>query len=240
MSFKEIKSEAKKLYKGNVSKCAGAEFASFVIKYTPLLAVFTVQFLCMQRLGDGYNGVFSGLFGLLYLAATVFVCLPTTIGTGMYFTAKTLKRNPVIDKIFCAYKNWHGKCASAAIPLGILIAENVVGSILSYAAYRCLGNIGAVVSAAIILLEIIAVIYTLAAYAPLTYVLETYSDISVGMTIGKTLRVSSKNRGKIVGFYLSFILWILLGIVTLGIGFVWIMPYIRLSSRVLFGDLDKG
>lgn len=239
MSFKEIKTKAKSVYKGNVADCAKTELASFVIKCTPLLVIFTAQFLCMQKLNDGISGILSGIFGILYLAAIIFVCLPVGVGAGMYFTAKIGKKNPITDKIFCAYKNLSVKGAASAIPFGIVVIETVIGDILLFAAYKPL-NGGLIAAVAVVLLEIAVIIYTLAAYAPLTYVLETYSDVTAGMAVGKTLRISSKNRGKIIRFYLSFILWAILGTITLGIGFIWIMPYIRLSARVLFSDLDKG
>lgn len=240
MSFKEIKKEAKDVYKGNVSGCVGAGLAAFVIKYTLPLVIFTMQFICIQKTGENYNGIFSGIFGLLYLAAAVFVCLPMSVGEGMYFTAKINGSKPVIDKIFCAYKKLNVRGAAAAIPFGIVILESTLCNVLSFASYKILGDAGIIGASVVIMLELIVIIYTLTAYAPLTYVLETYSDISAGMAIGKTLRISSKNRGKIFGFYLSFVLWFSLGILTLGIGFIWIMPYIRLSARGLFKDLDKG
>ncbi len=240
MSFKEIKQQAKKTYKGNIGQCAKTEFAAFIIKCTPLLVIFTAQFLCIQNMGDNYNGVFSGIFGLLYLAAVVFVYLPIAVGNGMYFAARINEKNPVTDKIFCAYKNMGVRGAAAAVPFGIIITESILGNVLTFAAYRFVPNAGILAAAAVVLLELAAIIYTLAAYAPLTYVLETYGNVTVGMAIGKTLRISSKNRGRIIRFYLSFILWIFLGIPTLGIGLIWIMPYIHLSARVLFKDLDRG
>lgn len=240
MSFKEIKKKAKGAYKGNVSGCVGAGLASFVIKSTPALVIFTIQFMCIQNMGDNYNGIFSGIFGLLYLAAAVFVYLPVCVGEGMYFTAKVCGKRPVIDKIFCAYKKLNVRGAAAAVPFGIIILESTIFNVLSFAAYKLLGGNGIFGAAAVMLIELIVIIYTLMAYAPLTYVLETYGDISAGMAIGKTLRISSKKRGKIFGFYLSFILWFLLGILTLGIGFVWIAPYMRLSAAELFKDLDKN
>lgn len=240
MSFKEIKNKAKSAYKGNVGGCAKTEFAAFVIKNTPFLVILTAQFLCMQNFKDGYTAVISGIFGLLYLAATVFVCLPVGVGNGMYFTAKVNEKNSVTDKIFCAYKNLSARGAAAAVPLGIIIIESILGNVLTFAAYKFVPNVGIIAAAAVVLLELAAIVYTLAAYAPLTYVLETYDDVSVGMAIGKTLRISSKNRLRIIGFYLSFVLWVFLGIITLGIGLIWIMPYVRLSARVLFKDLDRG
>lgn len=240
MSFKEIKNEAKTVYKTNTSGCILTNFAAFVIKFTLPLVIFTMQFIFMQNMGDNYNGIYSGIFGLLYLASVVFVYLPMLVGEGTYFTAKINNKNPVTDKIFCAYKNLSVKGAAPAVPFGIVILESVICNILSFAAYGCLGKYGIFASAAVTLIECIVIIYTLAAYSPLTYVLETYDDISAGMAIGKTLRISSKRRGQIIRFYLSFIPWVLLGIITLGIGFIPIMPYIKLSSKILFKNIDRG
>jgi uncharacterized membrane protein len=47
-------------------------------------------------------------------------------------------------------------------------------------------------------------------------------------------------KGKLFGLYFSFIGWALLCILSLGIGFFWLIPYIQLSQANFYEDLKKN
>jgi len=47
-------------------------------------------------------------------------------------------------------------------------------------------------------------------------------------------------KGKYFLLCLSFIGWVLLGIITLGIGFLWIIPYIWLTQANFYENLKKN
>jgi uncharacterized membrane protein len=46
-------------------------------------------------------------------------------------------------------------------------------------------------------------------------------------------------KGDIFMMYLSFIGWILLGCITAGIAFLWVMPYIRTTNVFLYAFLKE-
>jgi uncharacterized membrane protein len=48
------------------------------------------------------------------------------------------------------------------------------------------------------------------------------------------------NKGKLFGLYLSFIGWGILCILTLGIGFLWLYPYVSLSLANFYEDIKQN
>jgi uncharacterized membrane protein len=65
-----------------------------------------------------------------------------------------------------------------------------------------------------------------------------------GMGAMEAIRLSSElmngQKWKLFLLNLSFIGWILLGIITLGIGFIWIMPYMMTASANFYEDLKQA
>lgn len=98
-------------------------------------------------------------------------------------------------------------------------------------------------------LMIIGVILLLAvavyAYAvSLKYVLSFYiaydePDLSSKEVVEKSAKMMNNNRGNYFVLTLSFIGWAILGIITLGIGYFWLIPYIQVS-QICFYEALKG
>lgn len=65
-----------------------------------------------------------------------------------------------------------------------------------------------------------------------------------GMKASEVIRLSSDlmngNKGRLFLLYVSFIGWALLCILTLGIGFLWLSPYITASQAMFYEELKKG
>ena len=59
------------------------------------------------------------------------------------------------------------------------------------------------------------------------------------MAFGKLYRMMKGNRGKIVLLSVSFIGWAILTVFTLGIGYLWLMPYMMVAEVCFYEKVAK-
>lgn len=64
-------------------------------------------------------------------------------------------------------------------------------------------------------------------------------EISANDAIDKSKEMMNGYKWKYFLLALSFIGWIILGIFTLGIGFLWIIPYISIANAKFYEDLKN-
>lgn len=76
-------------------------------------------------------------------------------------------------------------------------------------------------------------------YAMAPYILAENPEMSGLDAINESKKMMKGNKGKLFILDLSFIGWILLGLVTLGIVFIYVSPYMELA-RINFYDSVKG
>jgi len=87
------------------------------------------------------------------------------------------------------------------------------------------------------LLLIIPGIIKAISYSMCYYVLADNPEVGVREALKISQRITEGYKGRIFLLYLSFIGWALLSFLTLGIGYLWLMPYINISFANLFKEL---
>ena len=65
-------------------------------------------------------------------------------------------------------------------------------------------------------------------------------NLSSKEVIDKSKNLMIGNKIKYVALQLSFIGWMILGIITYGIGFIWIIPYMKASNICFYEDIIKS
>ena len=73
----------------------------------------------------------------------------------------------------------------------------------------------------------------------LPYILIDNPELSPNEARLKSIEMMRGRKGKMFGLDLSFIGWFLLGILSLGIGFIWISPYFRTTKAAFYSDLKE-
>lgn len=89
------------------------------------------------------------------------------------------------------------------------------------------------------LLFIIPGIIKAFAYVLTPYILKDNSELSCLEAIERSRLMMKGNKWRYFVLCLSFIGWILLGILTLGIGLLWIAPYIYTTSAAFYEDVKS-
>ena len=77
-------------------------------------------------------------------------------------------------------------------------------------------------------------------YSMAYYILKDNPDIGANEAITRSRKMMAGHKGKLFGLYLSFIGWCLLCCLSLGIGFLWLSPYINLSVANFYEDLKQN
>lgn len=76
---------------------------------------------------------------------------------------------------------------------------------------------------------------------PLSYVMTEEQDLGVWEGVGKAFKIMKGHKWELFVLGLSFIGWGLLSILTLGIGMLWLLPYIQTTMRIYYLEISgKG
>lgn len=78
------------------------------------------------------------------------------------------------------------------------------------------------------------------AYAMAPYIAIEHPEYSASECIAESEKMMKGHKFDLFWLDLSFIGWILLSIVTLGIGYFWLIPYMSTAQAVFYNDLKAG
>jgi uncharacterized membrane protein len=77
-------------------------------------------------------------------------------------------------------------------------------------------------------------------YSMAFFILRDNPGIGALEAINASRKMMNGHKGRLFGLCLSFIGWCLLGILTLGIGYLWLGPYVSLSIANFYEDLRQN
>jgi uncharacterized membrane protein len=141
---------------------------------------------------------------LLVLAWDIVVVSVCTLGFSSFFLRLCRAENPRISVLFSYFTSWH----------------NYIRGVLSYLLpfiYVLLWS----------LLFLIPGIIKSFSYAMTNYILIDHPELSVNAAITKSREMMNGNKWRLFVLYLSFIGWVPLVIISLGIGLLWLIPYVE-------------
>ena len=75
------------------------------------------------------------------------------------------------------------------------------------------------------------------AYAMTPYILEEHPEIGAWDASTRSREMMKGHKFDLFYLYLSFIGWFLLSLLTLGIGFIWLSPYVDAAKAAFYNDL---
>jgi uncharacterized membrane protein len=74
-------------------------------------------------------------------------------------------------------------------------------------------------------------------YSMAFFVLYDNPDMKPRQALKESIRMMKGYKGKCLGIHLSFIGWVLLGLLTLGIGYLWLYPYMYMTFANFYENL---
>lgn len=245
VNIKDIKKQALSAYKFDIGRNAGVEFIAFIVKFALLFTLATIYIICLAKAGTASVSlpvllIFVSAYILIYL----FVIAPINLGRNYYFARVAAKTQPQTDEMFHFYKNIkpavfaYFRIAIAVIFYTVLFAALTIIYFRVYAMFNAnwFSFLNFLVCTAIIVLYILSIIVTRLKYSLLPLVYLKFSSTNALPFVAKTLRCSKGVKSDLFMLYLSFAGWYILGILSLGIGFIWINPYIRIASKIYLNE----
>lgn len=122
--------------------------------------------------------------------------------------------------------------------------NNLTNNMFKFAYDRTLRNVGGMLLMGLYvflwtLLFIIPGIVKSIAYAMTPFILKDYPELSVNQAINLSMKMMKGRKFDYFWLGLSFIGWGLLCILTLGIGYLWLMPYMCTSMASFYQDVKN-
>ncbi|MCL2095245.1 DUF975 family protein [Candidatus Saccharibacteria bacterium] len=78
------------------------------------------------------------------------------------------------------------------------------------------------------------------AYSQMFFILADNKGMSAGEAQKKSIKMMDGHKMELFVLHLSFIPWFLLGAITFGIAFVWVIPYFEVTLAAYYEQLKKG
>ena len=186
----------------------------------PSSASSAMSALGSNGLGAGFGVAVAGL-GLLFsgisLAGNIFGSIPLQVGA--INSIKQFYKDSDIQTVQNMFRLGFGKGHYWRNVLGMFLVSLFIGLWT--------------------LLFIVPGIIKSYAYALTPYILIDNPELSPNEARLKSIEMMRGHKGKLFGLDLSFIGWILLGILSLGIGFIWISPYMKTTRAAFYCDLKE-
>ena len=163
-----------------------------------------------------YMAIAGGIQVIPVLGSIAFLIIggPLVIGITMYYLAFARDQNPQIEKMFEGFK----------------IFSKALGVFLLTALFTLLW----------MLLLIVPGIIASFRYAMAYYILIDNPQLSPMEAIEQSKKMMIGHKGKLFGLCFSFIGWALLCCITFGIGFLWLIPYMQVSTAKFYEDLKAN
>lgn len=89
------------------------------------------------------------------------------------------------------------------------------------------------------LLLIIPGIIASLAYAMTSYLMAEYPDMGANEAITLSKKIMKGHKKNLFYLYLTFIGWLLLCVLTLGIGFLWLLPYMSVTEAAFYREVSQ-
>lgn len=183
---------------------------------------------------------------IIYFAVTIIVSLLSEIydpETSSGAVAGLTLLGWLLLSIFGSMPLGVGYCNS----LNLLLLEDnnqVTGNMLKIGYGNILRNVGGMLLVGVFtflwtLLLIIPGIIKSLAYSMTPFILKDYPELSANQAINLSMKMMEGRKFDLFYLYLSFIGWGILALFTLGIGYLWLMPYIYTSMASFYQNVKN-
>lgn len=157
--------------------------------------------------------IFIGTLLMLISFGLIFLCFPMSWGYSVSFLEHHRRQSVDIDRLFAGYRQF-GRIFVAYLLIFV---------------YTLLW----------IMLFIIPGIVKSYSYALTPYILADHPELSGEQAICRSMAMMQGNKLRLFLLHLSFIGWAILAMLTCGIGFLWLYPYIYASMAAFYEDVKK-
>ncbi|MGL5614933.1 MAG: DUF975 family protein [Sarcina sp.] len=207
---------------------------------------FFIPFIILQGLNIKALGILSSIsifkpFSLEIIrdivVIVVFVVQPYFILCFLKYNINLMNSKRRIPYLECIV-HWRQYLRFLGIVMVDFMMISVVGFILLKLAELTGGSL--VLSAIFVILFFIEVFVVFLFVFPAGFLIAQNHSISFEDALKASLNIVRRNFWRSVLLWLSFLGWIIVGIITVGIGFIWIAPYMASTMQLFVKSKNKG
>ncbi|MDR0924904.1 MAG: DUF975 family protein [Hungatella sp.] len=248
-SSSELKMRAKRTLKGRYGLCIGIQFIEFAI----LLAISLVYILTSFSLGlvrdpfnDGVRGISAGYVVMkagVYLSFLVILSVYGLLKPGVlkfYLNMSTGQTARLSDLLFAFQNKPHRFIGLYFINLLIGFAWGIPYFVVLFVAF-----ITDYIPVMVVLLVLTYLLLLIGSFITMLYLSQSMflliesPDQRVFGSLKESAAMMKGNKGGLFYLSISFIGMIVLGYFSMGIGFLWISPYIHATLTEYYLDLKE-
>lgn len=181
----------------------------------------------------------------LGLIPTIFL-LPLAWGYAASFLATVRGENVKIDHLWDGYRSeniirvFSTFLVATLIYIAVIAIFILIISIISVMVAFI--SVDVMMGGAIIILSILCgfiYVYILLRWAMVYFILRDEPQLKNTAVLKASARMMKGHKWQFLKLYLSFIGWMFVGIITLGVGMLWVAPYLTTASAHFYEDLKK-
>ncbi len=229
-----LKKSAKDKNKGALYGMVGIQIALVVVLFLFMLLPFGVSTLN----GDFNAGSVFYFIGLMFLFIIIYFIATMIISVGMMKASLSISRGESVT-FGNAFKGMFQNFSSSLKAIGGILLYSIGIGILAWIPF--IGGIAALILQVYFLPVVMVFIFT---------ALDSKSkDMSMSEMLHKSMELVNGHRVEFYGLMFSFIGWMLLAILTFGLLYIWLVPYmmvtmsnwyLSLNGETSYTDGEKG
>lgn len=235
MRIRKLKNQSLEILKGNWINVIGASLVFAVIPFLIL------QGLDMKAIGifDNYNFYkpFSSNILRWLIVIIVFIIQPYFVLCFIKYCSNLMTSKRRIAYIECIV-HWRQYLRFLGVVVVDFMMMSVVGFIILQIAEVTSSNIA--ISAIFVILFFIEVFVVFIFAFPAGFLIAQNHGISFEDALKTSLLIVKRNFWSAAYLWLSFVGWAIVGIITLGIGFIWIAPYATSTMALYVNSKNRG
>jgi uncharacterized membrane protein len=211
MKISQIKKKALATLKGKWGISVGLTITIFLVTtFLPMIA----EVLLSGGFSHWVNQNETPLIAELFNFASSIFFIPLTVASYWFYLVIARWNDPKISKVFAVYKKWE-------------LSLKVIGTSILVGLFTILWT----------LLLIIPGIIKGISYSQVFYLLKDNPELSALEAITESKQRMQGYKWKFFLLNLSFIGWGFIAIFTLGIGFLWLVPYISTANATFYNEI---
>ena len=238
----EIHYEAKNSLQGKWSNFAIITFALLIVYFiviTPVLIANNISVIAQVKGVEEPHLLLVGLH-----LAYIILLMPYIViywGYNIIYLNNLRGESVSVEHIFNGFRDFRRICGTRlleaiyvalwillfAIPISILSVMTLTQVITNEAVFKLVVNL-------IVILCCIPGIIKAYSYSLTQYILKDYPQLSYNAAIEKSMQIMKGRKLRLFKLHVSFFGWFMLSMCTLGIGLLWLIPYISTSQAVFY------
>lgn len=236
----ELRDRAKGFLNGKYGIAIGAFLILGLLQYTVYSAVSMIETLFEGTASGNTFGAAIAQYAISLVVEFIGAVVVGIISLGNVFFYLKMNCNliPRVSDLFIGFRENAGRNVAVAFILALPQLLVDIPTVLVSIVYFRLGDAGLMVIMALVTLVTLIIFVVLElGLMPVPYIIHDFPDYTAKEAVAASFKKMRGNKARLFGLLLSFIPYYILGLLTFGIGLLWIYPLVEATKAQFYLDL---